>query len=129
MMIDDEEEEEKKREMPKNKNRRRERRKLLCEANFLARSALRKEDNSIFPRNLPSRFLLIQFIRNPILLESHHNITLNRPQTRHRRCTRQTRHRSNRHIKRRRSRSSTIIRQLAMIQITLKHHQIALTQM
>ena len=90
---------------------------------------VKRNPTHIFARNFPTRLLLIEFICNGVTRQPDNNIALDRPQTAYAGRAGQTRHGPNSLFKWRGGRSSAIVCQLAVIQITLEEHQVALGQM
>lgn len=80
----------------------------------------------VFSADLPPRFFSIQPLRNliPALSEPHNYIAFDGPQRTYLRRPNFAGHGSDSHFEWRASGSRTIVRQLAMIQITLEKHEV-----
>ena len=80
----------------------------------------------VFSADLPSRFFCIQPLRNfiPALSEPHNYIALDGSQRTYFRSPDFAGHGSDSHFEWRAGGSRTIVRQLAVIQVTLEKHQI-----
>lgn len=85
----------------------------------------------IFSADLPPRFFHVQLFCDllPILSEPHNYVTLDRPQRAYLRCPGFASHGSDSHFKRCAGGRRTIVRQLAVIQITLEQHEVRMGKM
>lgn len=118
---------------------------LFCKRHLFTWTAFGEEDDSleeeiinpsrtrhvwrathVFPADLPARLFLIKPSRQLVSSrpKPHDNITLDRPQRTHTRCTRLGSHRPNRLFEFRTRRRSTVIRKLAMVQVAFENDEL-----